>query len=41
MLLHGGYSSTVRTSVCGTDDEGSIPSSHPNGILNKTLSIIA
>ena len=29
LLSYGGYSSTVRTSVCGTDDEGSIPSSHP------------
>ncbi len=27
--FYGGYSSTVRTSVCGTDDLGSIPSSHP------------
>ena len=26
---YGGYGSTVRTLVCGTSNEGSIPSSHP------------
>ena len=28
-LLRGGYSVMVNTAVCGTVNEGSIPSSHP------------
>ncbi len=29
VIKYGGYSSTVRTSDCGSESEGSIPSSHP------------
>lgn len=40
---YGGYSTTVSTSDCGSDDSGSIPDSHPSykkGLLRVRKSVI-